>query len=71
MAGKSGALDSLRWLWPRVREELGEELLAESSEQYLRYALSIWEQYAVTHEDRDPTRALQALDVLCVLFDRV
>lgn len=71
MAGKFGALDSLRWLWPRLREELGDELLAESSEQYLRYALSIWEQYAVTHEDRDPSRALQALDVLCVLFDRI
>jgi hypothetical protein len=71
MAGKPGALDTLRRLWPRVREELGPELLAESNEQYLRYALSIWEQYAVSHEERDPIRAVQALDVLCVLFDRI
>jgi hypothetical protein len=71
MAGKPGALDTLRRLWPRARHELGPELLAESNEQYLRYALSIWEQYSATREDRDPTRALQALDVLCILFDRI
>jgi hypothetical protein len=71
MAGKPGALDTLRRLWPRIRQELGPELLTESSEQYLRYALSIWEQYSASREERDPTRALQALDVLCILFDRI
>jgi len=71
MAGKPGALETLRRLWPRLRRELGPELLAESSEQYLRYALSIWEQYSASREDRDPSRALQALDVLCILFDRI
>lgn len=71
MAGKPNALETLRRTWPRIRLELGEELLAESHEQYLRYALSLWEEFIGSKANRDPSRAVQALDVLCVLFDRL
>lgn len=71
MDGKPAALESLRRAWPRVREDLGDDLLAESQEQYLRYALSLWEEYAGSRGSHDPSRAVQALDVLCVLFDRL
>jgi hypothetical protein len=71
MAGKPNALETLKRTWPRIRLELGEELLAESHEQYLRYALSLWEEYVSSRSNRDPSRAVQALDVLCVLFDRL
>ena len=43
-------------------------MLAESREQYLRYALSIWTECTQEGEIRNPTRAIQALDVLCLLF---
>jgi len=71
IGGTAGALEKLKVLWPNVRSELGETLLAESQEQYLRYALSIWEEYVASSNTRNPSKAVQALDVLCVLFDRL
>ena len=53
---------------PRLVAELGEPLLDESREQYLRYALSIWEECTDADGVRHPVRAIQALDVLCLLF---
>lgn len=74
--GEVGAMDQLKTFWPQVRDELGDELLCESQEQYLRYALSTWvesvepdEQCADIELIRDPTRAVHSLDVLCLLFD--
>jgi hypothetical protein len=69
ISGKSESLGQLREAWPKVLEELGGPLLAESREQYLRYALSIWTECAQGGTIRDPIRAIQALDVLCLLFD--
>ncbi|MEN6449270.1 MAG: hypothetical protein ABFC96_02160 [Thermoguttaceae bacterium] len=66
--GQPGVFEQLRTAWPELAEELGEESLAESREQYLRYALSIWEQCSTSDGLRHPARALQALDVLCLLF---
>ena len=40
--------------------------LAESREQYLRYAVKLWE--LGPDEPRDASWAVSALDVLCVLF---
>jgi hypothetical protein len=71
MGGCAAAIDRLGTLWPAVRRELGDELLSESREQYLRYALSIWEDCVGDGTIRDPTRAVHALNVLCVLFDEV
>jgi len=43
---------------------MGENLLAESREQYARYALTIWEQTVSAGGIRNPVRVLQTLDVL-------
>jgi GTPase-associated protein 1 len=72
MSGSSEALDKLKSFWLRLRAELGVEMVVESREQYLRYALAIWEKgagLAHPNHDRQPARAIQALDVLCVIFD--
>jgi hypothetical protein len=69
--GDRSAMDGLRTSWPRVRQELGEELLEESRAQYLRYAMSLWEGGAASDSISCPSRAVQALDVLCILFDAV
>jgi hypothetical protein len=68
IGGQSLAMEQLRETWPKLAEELGGELLDESREQYLRYALSIWEESVGPEGIRQPTRAIQALDVLCLLF---
>ena len=69
VGGQTGALDQLREAWPLLAQELGEEALDESREQYLRYAMSIWEQFTQAEGVRQPARAIRALDVLCILFD--
>jgi hypothetical protein len=69
--GKSDALAALRWLWPQVKARLGDLLLDESREQYIRYALSVWHKTANAEGNHDPRRAVDALEVLCVLFDEV
>jgi hypothetical protein len=69
ISGRTDLVDQLREEWPKVVAELGEAMLAESREQYLRYALSIWDECTDADGIRNPTRAIQALDVLCLLFD--
>jgi hypothetical protein len=66
--GQATALEQLEKLWPEVLAELGDELVAESREQYLRYALTIWEDSLGPDGVRSPARAMRALDVLCLLF---
>ena len=69
IGGKRVALEELRKLWPEVRGALGDDMRADSREQYLRHALSLWENGIDSDGVRDPASAMQALDVLCVLFD--
>jgi len=69
IAGNDAALEELKTRWPQIRETLHGELLVESRAQYLRYALSIWEECLRPDGLREPTRALASLDVLCLLFD--
>ncbi len=69
MDGQGAAMESLRAYWPKVAAELEEEILAESREQYLRYAMSIWEGCVDPDGIRNPGRAVRALDVLCLLFN--
>ncbi len=69
IGGDATCQEQLENLWPEVRAELGDALVAESREQYLRYALSIWEECLEPSGIRNPARAASALDVLCVLFD--
>jgi hypothetical protein len=68
ISGQSGSMEQLRTAWPKLLDELGGDMLGESREQYLRYAMSIWEECAQDGEIRNPARAIQALDVLCLLF---
>jgi len=68
ISGNSSSLEELKWFWPRIRGELGDPLLAESREQYLRYALASWEELAERDGIRNPSFAMQSLEVLCVLF---
>jgi hypothetical protein len=68
IAGHSAAMEQLQALWPRLLKELGDPILAESREQYLRYALSVWQECADRNGIRNPASAHQALDVLCLLF---
>jgi hypothetical protein len=69
IGGNAQAMQQLHAVWPELQKELDEQLLIESREQYLRYALSIWEDYVDKEGRRETTRAVQALDVLCLLFD--
>jgi hypothetical protein len=70
-SGRSDAMEQLREEWPKIAADLGEPLLAESLEQYLRYALSIWDECSDTDGVRDASKAIQALEVLCLLFGDV
>lgn len=68
VSGNQASLEELKTVWPGVRDELGDDLLAESRAQYLRYALTSWEKLAHREAVRDPALAMQSLEVLCVLF---
>ena len=67
--GQATAMVQLQTLWPEILGDFGQQLVAESREQYLRYALTIWEECFKPDRIRNPSRAMLALDVLCVLFD--
>jgi hypothetical protein len=69
ISGKADALAKLRELWPKVRGALDRRLLSESLEQYVRYALELWLRNLRSESDVDPSRAVQSLDVLAVLFE--
>ncbi len=69
IAGSAAAMDELKSVWPQLRDELDKDLLGESREQYLRYALAVWDECAGADGVRDPARAVPSLDVLCMLFD--
>jgi hypothetical protein len=69
--GKGEAMSQLHALWPALKAELGDVLLDESREQYIRYALSVWREPPNIDGTCDPLRAVRALEVLCVLFDTI
>ncbi len=71
IAGSPAAMEELRTLWPRLLADLGEELLAESRQQYLRWGLSNLESTLDPDVDYDPDRALQVVEVMCLLFDNL
>lgn len=69
--GKDEALAELRRVWPRIHEELGGAVLAESREQYLHRALLLWQGTIEPGGVREASRAIAALEVLSILFDDV
>jgi hypothetical protein len=69
IAGKPGAMELLRRLWPEVLAEVGPELVEESREQYLRHALRIWRECVEGDQIRNPALAATAIGVVCLLFN--
>ena len=67
--GNGSSLIQLQSAWPQIKAELGDELLDQSREQYLRYALQVWGQCVEDTGFRPTDRAVNALDVLCLMFD--
>jgi hypothetical protein len=68
IAGRPGALEELRLLWPVVLAEVGPALVEESREQYLRHALAVWRQCIEGDQIRNPSLALATMEVICLLF---
>jgi hypothetical protein len=66
--GDERALTELDVLWSIAVDELDEDLIEQSREQYLRCALSIWNE-CVEGDVHRAERAVAAIDVLCVLFE--
>lgn len=67
MSGDTSALAEVEVLWPLVLDELGPELVDESREQYLRFALTVWTEF-LNQPEGTTALAAAALDVLLVLF---
>jgi hypothetical protein len=68
IAGKPGALDELRRLWPEVLTQVGPSLVEESREQYLRHALRVWKGCVDGDQIHNPLLALATMEVICLLF---
>ncbi len=64
--GDAPSLAQAQQLWPKVVSEIGWELVEESREQYLRYAIDLTRQF---EEDRqqNPECALAVLEVIELL----
>jgi hypothetical protein len=66
LGGSEPALAKTRELWPALAAALGPELLDESREQYLRYAIELTRRFEFK-EIRDPTIAVAALEIIELL----
>jgi len=71
IAGNTHAMEELGVLWPQLLGQLGEEILAESRQQYLRWALASLESRLDPQADYDPERASQVVEVMCLLLENV
>ena len=52
--------------WPQVVQQIGWDLVEESREQYLRYAVEVTRQFQLA-PGRTPERSLAALDIISLL----
>ncbi len=64
--GDAGALQQAHTLWPQVVEALGWELVEESREQYLRFAIDVTRRFE-SDKARRPEHAIAALDIISLL----
>ncbi|MGH7194039.1 MAG: hypothetical protein ACREJM_10975, partial [Candidatus Saccharimonadales bacterium] len=71
IAGKPGAFDELKTLWPQALSLVGDVLIEESREQYLRHALRVWQECVEGDQIHNPTLAVSTMDVICLLFNGV
>jgi len=67
--GAPNAMETIETLWQKLSERLRPDVLAAAREQYMRYALMLWEA-CLDSGMREPHRAMRALDVLTALFER-
>jgi hypothetical protein len=67
--GAPNAIEMIGALWQTLSERLRPDVLAAAREQYMRYALTLWE---ACHDAAvsQPQKAVRALDVLTALFER-
>ena len=64
--GDMSALEQAHRLWPQVVATIGWELVEESREQYLRFAIDVTQRYE-TDLGRKPEHAVAALEVISLL----
>lgn len=69
IAGKPGAFEQLKALWPAALAQVGTELIEESREQYLQHALRVWQECVESDEIHNPALAVATMDVICLLFN--
>jgi hypothetical protein len=68
IAGRTAALERLTTLWPEVLRLVGDPLVEESREAYIRHALNQWRQCAEAEPTRNPRLAVTLMDVLAILI---
>jgi len=66
VCGDAGALEQARTLWPQVVTAIGWELVEESREQYLRFAIDVTQRLE-TSSTRKPEHAVAALEIISLL----
>ncbi len=71
ITGNAEVIEQLKSQWSTLRAEMSKQLMARTREEYMRYALAIWESCTGADGVRSSQHALQSLDVFCVLFDEV
>jgi hypothetical protein len=64
--GNGAALEKARTLWPQVVSAIGWELVEESREQYLRFAIDVTKRMERDNARR-PEQAAAALEVIALL----
>ena len=66
--GDKTALEQAQTLWPQVVSAIGWDLVEESREQYLRFAIDVSQRFD-TGPVRDPARAVAALEIISLLTE--
>ena len=68
LQGRNDSLDRARMLWPRAIAEIDQELIEESREHYLLFALEA-SQRLQQSDDRYPGRSVAALEIILLLTE--
>lgn len=68
IAGRAAAVERLQSLWPEVLRMVGDDLVVESREAYLRHAVEKWHECAAADPVRNPKLAVTLMDVLAILL---
>lgn len=69
IGGNRSAFAALEAAWPDTLQKLGPDVVAESREQYIRHAVSVWRKNAEKGDTADPTVAASVLDVICLIIE--